>query len=297
MQQKHPPHVPTEIMRTVIAIAESGSLTKAAERLALSQPAVTAQVKRLQRLVGGNIFLKGSNGTTPTEFGKLVITQARRMLEANDQLFFLGGNYAGKRPIRLGLSTLFVAAFLESQNPMTFTNTSTYADHSSVVRKGLADGYIDVACYFAPKNAEADPDCTIIAEIDCPMVWIRSKQFALSPGMPIPIVTIPEDDWMISPFSKSGLPYQIVFHSPDYFSRLCAVRAGIGLTATLPGLTPPDLVEAKDAYLPKLPAVKAVLCVRSNFETKESAKLLQFLTKFFNERFRTTAVGSIESLG
>jgi DNA-binding transcriptional LysR family regulator len=293
MQQKHPPHVPTEIMRTVIAIAESGSLTKAAERLALSQPAVTAQIKRLQTLVGGKVFSKGSNGTTPTELGKLVIAQARRMMEANDQLFYLGGNYAGERPIRLGLSTLFVAAFLGPQHPMQFGNTYTHADHSSAIHRALLDGYIDVACFFVSRRAEASSEYTVIKEIECPTVWLRSKTFSLGPGTPIPLVTIPEDDWMISPFSKNGLSYRIVFHSLDYFSRLCAVRAGMGLTATLASLAPSDLVEAKEAYLPKLPPIKALLCVRSSFETKETAGLLQFLNQFFSEGLRKTAIRSV----
>src|ERR1700760_1230564 len=85
-------NIPIEIVRTVVAISETGSLSKAAERLGLSQPAVSSQVKRLQNLVGGSLFLKTANGTTTTDLGKLALLQARRILEANDQLLRLGGN-------------------------------------------------------------------------------------------------------------------------------------------------------------------------------------------------------------
>src|ERR1700712_4529413 len=99
-------NVPIEIVRTVVAISETGSLSKAGERLGLSQPAVSSQVKRLQGLVGGELFFKTPNGTIATELGKLALQQARTILDANDQLLRLGGATEGPMPLRLGLSTL-----------------------------------------------------------------------------------------------------------------------------------------------------------------------------------------------
>src|ERR1700761_8082031 len=99
MLRNHLPHVPTEIMRTVVAINDVRSLSKAADLVGLSQPAVTAQIKRLQCLVGGELFLRTSVGTTPTELGKLVIEQAQRMLAANDQLFSLSGAHPRKNTV------------------------------------------------------------------------------------------------------------------------------------------------------------------------------------------------------
>src|SRR5215469_16098946 len=98
-------NIPIEIVRTVVAISETGSLSKAGERLGLSQPAVSAQVRRLQSLIGGSLFVKTATGTTTTDLGKLALQQARRILEANDQLLRLGGNNVSPQPLRLGLST------------------------------------------------------------------------------------------------------------------------------------------------------------------------------------------------
>src|SRR5271155_1883666 len=107
-------NIPIEIVRTVVAISETGSLSKAGERLGLSQPAVSSQINRLQSL-GGALFSKTANGTTTTELGKLALREARRILEANDQLLRLGGNTDGPQPLRLGLSTLFVQRFIRHQ--------------------------------------------------------------------------------------------------------------------------------------------------------------------------------------
>src|ERR1700753_4397444 len=92
-------NIPIEIVRTVVAISETGSLSKAADRLGLSQPAISSQVKRLQSLVGGSLFVKTANGTTTTELGKLALHQARRILEANDELLRIwSGGVGAERP-------------------------------------------------------------------------------------------------------------------------------------------------------------------------------------------------------
>ena len=84
-------NIPIEVIRTVVEIAETGSYTKAGERLFLSQPAISAQIKRIQSLVGGQIFERTANGLRPTAKGELILSQARRILESNDQILTLGG--------------------------------------------------------------------------------------------------------------------------------------------------------------------------------------------------------------
>ncbi|WP_246784890.1 LysR family transcriptional regulator [Bradyrhizobium sp. S69] len=68
-------------MRTIVAISETGSLSRAGDSLGLSQPAVSSQVKRIETIIGGSLFSKGANGTRVTELGKLALHHARRVLE------------------------------------------------------------------------------------------------------------------------------------------------------------------------------------------------------------------------
>src|ERR1700744_506943 len=100
----------------------------------------------------------------------------------------------------------------------------------------------------------------ILDEFDEPLVWVRARSFVLSPGTPIPILTWPGDDWMIRTLTRQGLAYNIVFNRPDYHAKLTAVSAGIGLTAIPQRMVPPDLVTAREYYLPDLPPIKALLC-------------------------------------
>src|ERR1700744_2766190 len=101
-------NIPTEIVRTVVAISELGSFSKAGAKLGLSQPAISAQMKRLQMLVGGDVFEKTSNGVRLTPKGKLILTHAKKLLDANDRILSIGGAENDAQPVRLGLSPPFI---------------------------------------------------------------------------------------------------------------------------------------------------------------------------------------------
>ena len=274
-------NIPIEIVRTVVAISETGSLSKAGDRLGLSQPAISSQIKRLQSLVGGALFVKTANGTTTTDLGKLALQQARRILEANDQLLRLGGNTDGTQPLRLGLSTLFVQQFIRHQTADTLSDIFVHTDHSVPIAKGLIDGYIDIACIFENVAIEGEIEQLVINRMKYPPVWVRARSFVLSPGAPLPILTWPGDDWMIRTLTRHGVAYKIVFNSPDYHAKLSAVEAGLGLTAVPGNMVPPSLVRAREYYLPELPAIEALLCARLGLELEQASALLKQLSAMF----------------
>jgi DNA-binding transcriptional LysR family regulator len=274
-------NIPIEIVRTVVAISETGSLSKAGDRLGLSQPAISSQIKRLQSLVGGALFLKTANGTTTTELGKLALQQARRILEANDQLLRLGGNTDGIQPLRLGLSTLFVQQFIRHQTADSLVDIFVHTDHSVPIGKGLIDGYIDIACIFENPAIESEIEQLVINRMRDPLVWVRAKSFVLSPGAPLPILTWPGDDWMIRTLTRHGVAYKIVFNSPDYHAKLAAVEAGVGLTAVPASMVPPTLVRAREYYLPELPPIEALLCARLGLESEQASTMLKQLSAMF----------------
>jgi DNA-binding transcriptional LysR family regulator len=272
-------NVPVEIVRTVVAISETGSLSKAGERLGLSQPAVSAQMKRIQNLLGGELFRKTPQGTAPTSLGKLVLNQARRMLDANDQMLRLGGTAEGPQPLRFGISTLLVKEFLQHETAETLTGIVMYTDHSLGIAKGLIDGYIDVACILENLEAAAEISDLIVKERVEPFVWVRSKDFVLSPGAPIPLLTWPGDDLMVRALTKNGSTYTIVFNSPDYHAKVTALEAGIGVAALPRRIIPSSLIEAKEYYLPALPPVKTLLCARRELESPQAEKLIKRLSE------------------
>jgi DNA-binding transcriptional LysR family regulator len=275
-------NIPMEIVRTVVAIAETGSMSKAAERLRLSQPAISAQVKRVQGLVGGELFRRTANGTVLTELGKLALQQARRIIDANDQLLRLGGSdNASVR--RIGVTQLFAQKLFEEFGRESLSNVFILAEHSDEIRRGLLEGFIDVACLFVHDAQGQDISDLIVSEFQFETSWVKSKDFVTRPGAPIPVITLPEDHWMIGPLNRAGVAYRIVLRSSDSAVRASAVRAGLGVSAIPSVLVPPEIVRSKDYYLPKLAQSRVAVCIREGLVDADVKQLAMQLCIFLEK--------------
>jgi hypothetical protein len=62
-------NIPTGLVRTFVAVVDLRSFTKAAAKLGVTQPAVSAQIKRLQSLLGGDLFDRSVQGVSLTQQG------------------------------------------------------------------------------------------------------------------------------------------------------------------------------------------------------------------------------------
>ena len=236
-------NIPTEIVRTIIAVSETGSLSKAGERLGLSQPAISSQMKRIQGLLGGELFMRTPNGSTPTPLGKLALKQARKIIEANDQMLRLGGTLNGPQPVRLGISTMFVQHLFQHESAASLQGTVIHSDNSLGIARSLTDGLVDIACFLENAEIASDVEDLVVNQREEPFVWVRSKDFVLSPGTPIPLLTWPGDDIMIRALTRAALAYTIVFSSPDYYARIPALENGMGLAALPIRMIPASLVQ------------------------------------------------------
>lgn len=281
MQRRHL-NIPIEIVRTVVAISETGSLTKAAEQLGLSQPAVSSQIKRLEHIVGGSLFSKTPNGSCPTDLGKLVLAQARKIIEANDQVLALGGADNHVDRLRLGLGVVLAQRFVRHhQLPSDLSDVYINAGTSAEIATSLIEGHVDVACFLHRGEINADLAPLVVDESEDQLVWVRAKSFVLSPGAPIPIVTWTNDDWLNHVLTRHGLSYRIAFSSQDYSAKKAAVEAGIGLTAIPSRFIPSKLVWAREYYLPELPTIKTLLCIRPGLTSPRIMEIKDQLSAMF----------------
>jgi DNA-binding transcriptional LysR family regulator len=97
-------------LKVVCAIAETGSVTKAASLLGLAQPALTAQLQRIERTLGGPLFERDRRGARPTALGELVLSRARVLLPAmkglQDEAARLAGAGAENAMTRYRIGTI-----------------------------------------------------------------------------------------------------------------------------------------------------------------------------------------------
>ena len=70
----------TALLRTFVAICDSGSFTNAAREVNLTQSAVSLHVKRLEDQVGSRLIVRNARGLRLTEHGEVLLSYARRIL-------------------------------------------------------------------------------------------------------------------------------------------------------------------------------------------------------------------------
>lgn len=101
--------VGTELLRSLVAVVEEASYTKAALRLGISQPAVSSHVKKLAEHLGVEIFDKSAPGVRLTANGEIVLEHARRIMRQHDNLLRDMAQTASAVPrLRIGASTVLL---------------------------------------------------------------------------------------------------------------------------------------------------------------------------------------------
>lgn len=144
-----------------LAAARNGSLRRAADELAVSQPTLTAQLARAEKTLGVTLFERTRSGARLTPAGRRLEPQARRVLEAMDELVAAAdanrGNGTGT--YRLGVKATVGPYLL----PRILTNLhSRYADLKLHVREdsvqrleeGLLRGDYDMILTAQPLNSQ-----------------------------------------------------------------------------------------------------------------------------------------------
>lgn len=98
------------LLRAFLAIAEDGTVGRAAQRLSISQPALTKQLQGLERDLGGPLFRRGRHGAQLTEFGRALLPDVRELVARADALTRRADRAAhgeiGRLAIGFGLSSI-----------------------------------------------------------------------------------------------------------------------------------------------------------------------------------------------
>jgi DNA-binding transcriptional LysR family regulator len=98
--------------RALVALAEAGHFGRAADRLGVSQPALTKRVRLMEERMGGRLFERLAQGTRLTAAGAVLTERARQLLgeaeAAEEQTRSVLRGTSGELRIGAGLTTLFV---------------------------------------------------------------------------------------------------------------------------------------------------------------------------------------------
>jgi LysR family transcriptional regulator, transcription activator of glutamate synthase operon len=93
-------------LRYLVALAEEGQFTRAAEREHVAQPALSQQIARLERTLGAQLVIRSARRSTLTEAGEMVAGRARRILAEVDAAHAELAELAGVRTGRVAIGAM-----------------------------------------------------------------------------------------------------------------------------------------------------------------------------------------------
>lgn len=189
-----------------IAVAKLGHLTRAAETLHLSQPALSGQIKALEENLGVTLFERLSSGMALTTSGRRLLEDAQRVLEAVEELKHSAQRLRGMTTGTLKLGTVLEPATLRlgemlarafERHPQLELELHQVLSSDALV--GVRNGTLDASFYFG-RQPESDLVAVSLRDITyrvaIPIAWAKELMTA-------PWEVVAERPWIITPEHSS----------------------------------------------------------------------------------------------
>ncbi|NKD27571.1 LysR family transcriptional regulator [Citrobacter freundii] len=143
------------LLRYFSVVAEENNMSRAAQRLFMSQPPLSRHIRQLEERLGVTLFVRHTRGLTLTEDGQRVLEIVRPLLVLQDKTWAALGQLAktGEQSLRLGLSTAFeqgVFTALESRLNMRVQKLHIVRHGSPELVRQVRRGKLDAALVALP---------------------------------------------------------------------------------------------------------------------------------------------------
>ncbi len=265
-------------LRSFIAIAETGSFTKAAEVVNKTQSAVSMQMKRLEERLDCPVFVRDGRASKLTEDGQRLLDYARRIVKLNVETIaaFSDAELSGR--VRLGVPDDYADRYLPEimarfSRAYPSVELSVICEPSVDLLERIDANEIDLAIVTNCETKRASE--TFRRER---LLWVTSARHSthLEERLPLALGR-PSCSWRriaVEKLESVGRPYRVIYSSSSAGAVAAAVLAGLSVSV-LPesGLRPGMRVLTAAEGFPELPSCRIGL-VRNAHETSALAAAL-----------------------
>ena len=243
------------LLRSFVAIIDTGSFTRAGERVHLTQSTISQQIRRLEQQLGCPLLDRSGRQVVATAEGEKLLGLARRILallaQAEEQVS------EGSISLSLGVPEDFAAGAI---TPVLAAFARDYPEVRLEVESGLSHhiwqrfeaGELDLALVKQTRGQGAP-----LASWREPLVWVDSRDWPTRERDPLPLVVFPSEGLyrrqMTEALDGLGRRWRIAYVSASLASLQGAVSAGIGVS-----LLPKRLMPADQLALTQWPKVAPV---------------------------------------
>ena len=239
------PLLDPHLLQSFVAIVETGSFTRAGERMHLTQSTISQQMRRLEQQLGCPLLDRSGRQVVTTAQGETLLGLARRILG----LLARAGERVSEasHPLRLGVPEDFAAGAMTAvlaafarQYPEV--RLEVQSDLSHALWQAFEAGELDLAL-IKQGRGQGEP----IARWREPLAWVDSRDWPAGERDPVPLVVFPSEGLYRRQITEAldarGIPWRIAYVSASLASLQGAVSAGIGVSLLPTRLLQPDQVE------------------------------------------------------
>ncbi|MBN9376812.1 MAG: LysR family transcriptional regulator [Chlamydiales bacterium 38-26] len=254
-------------LRCFLAIVETGSFTKAAQKVKRTQSAITQQMSGLEKYLGKKLFDRSNKQVKLTQDGELFLSYAHKIFSLHLEVLdrFKYPELEGE--IRFGLPEDFAARLLSEVltdfsrlHPRILLNVE--CDLTLNLFDRFKKGAFDMVLVKMSRPEDFPNGVEVWSE---PLEWIGNSEIisSITDTSLVPLVLSPHPcvyrASALFALEKAGIRWRNAFISPSYAGVIAAVSAGIGVTPLPITMIPEDLGVIKGSFLPKLPEIHVSL--------------------------------------
>lgn len=252
------------LLRSFVAVARSGSFTRAAHRLCRVQSAVSNQIKRLEAIVGVRLFDRSGRTVTLTREGEQLLVHARRLITLNEQaLADLGRDGAVSGRLRLAVtdtSALYLPPVLRRfAEAFPLARFEVQCCRSWEALEALESGDTDLALVTQPCGRDGG---TVVRRES--LRWVEARGSLAAEQDPLPIAIFADGcmyrSAILAALDTSGRRWRLAYDSPSRDVLQMAVESRLAITVLPQSLIGPGLRIVDPAHrLPPLPEMEILM--------------------------------------
>lgn len=276
------------LLQTLVAVDQTGTLAKAADKVGRTQSAVSLQMQRLEQTLALDLFDRRGRALALTDAGQAMLGYAQRLLELNREAIssVRGHRVAGQ--VRLGMSVDFehtwlpkaMARFAASHPKIV---VELRVDRNSALEQAVARRDIDIALVLGNL---LPADATRVGTV--PMAWIAAREFSWSAPASLPLLLLEQPCMFrtaaLQALDKAGTPWRVAVTSPSLGGLWATALAGIGATVRSAVVLPQGLSDVGSRLgLPSLPRVGVRILESETRATAPRATLRRLLRELAEE--------------
>jgi len=245
-------NIDTIALQCFIAVAETGSFTRAAERVGRTQSAISQQMTKLEYLLGKMLLVRGKAFTLTPE-GEIFLGYARRIFALHREALDRFKEPELEGEVRFGLPENFASVYLSEVlanfsriHPRILLNIE--CDLTLTLFDRFKKNEFDLVLVKMNRPEDFPNGLHVWSE---PLKWVGDVSL-IDVEKPVPLVLAPQPcvyrASAIKSLEQASRSWRLVFSSPSYAGAVAAVRAGMGISV-MPQTMIPEGLQAIDASL------------------------------------------------